>query len=60
MTEKQYNELVEIKIAQIFKAVRDHKNDPNKAEEYIHRTIKNIAEAGKQLGQMSIADELFG
>ena len=60
MTEKQYNDLVEIKIAQIFKAVRDHKNDPNKAEEYIYRTIKNIAEAGKQLGQMSLVDELFG
>jgi hemerythrin superfamily protein len=49
MTEKEYNDLVEIKIAQIFKAVRDHHNNPNKAEEYIYNTIKNIAEAGKQL-----------
>jgi len=49
MTEKEYNDFVEIKIAQIFKAARDHKNNPNKAEEYIYNTIKNIAEAGKQL-----------
>jgi hemerythrin superfamily protein len=59
MTEKEYNHLVEIKIAQIFKAVRDHHNNPNKAEEYIYNTIKNIAEAGKKLGEMSVLDEIF-
>jgi hypothetical protein len=60
MTEQQYNSLVETKITQIMKAVADYQNNPDKAKEYIVRTIRNISEAGKQLGEMSLVNELFG
>lgn len=56
MTEQQYDDLVEILIAQILKAAADYQNNPDKAEEYITRIVKNISEAGKQ----SLVDELVG
>jgi phage portal protein BeeE len=60
MTEQQFDTLVEHKLSQILKAAADYNTNPDKAKEYITRTIRNISEASKQLGQMSLVDELFG
>lgn len=59
MTEQQFNQLVEIKIQQLLKAAADYHNNPDKAKEYIIKTVKNIVLAGKHRGQMAIIDELF-
>lgn len=60
MTEKQFDALVDIKISQLLKAAADYHNNPEKAKEYIIKTVKNISLAGKQLGQIAMVDELFG
>ena len=60
MTEQQFNQLVEIKIQQLLKAAADYHTNPEKATDYIQRTVRNIAEAGKGLGELAVVNELFG
>lgn len=60
MSEKEFNRLVECKISSILKAAADYNNNPDKAKNYIIRTVKNISEASKELGNMAVVDELFG
>lgn len=59
MTQKEFDALLDIKLSQLLKAAAEYHNNPDKAKEYIIKTVKNIALAGKQLGQMAIIDELF-
>ena len=60
MSENQFDALVEHKLKQILQAAADYQNNPEKAKEYITRTVRNISTAGKELGKLSVVDELFG
>lgn len=60
MSEKEFNALIATKINQILKATADYQNNPDKAKEYINRTVLNIVEASKEYGKLTITEELFG
>lgn len=60
MTEAQFDQLVAVKIQQVLKAAMDYNSNPDKAKEYITRTILNITKAGKMFGKEVLVDELFG
>jgi len=60
MSEKEFDFHVDNKISQLMKAVADYQNNPDKAKDYIFKTVKNIVKASKEFGKMSITEELFG
>jgi len=59
MTQNQFDQHVAEKLYQILKAAADYQNNPEKAKEYIIRTVKNISQAAKMLGEMAVVEELI-
>lgn len=60
MNEKQFDQLISLKIQQIIKAAEDMHNNYDKSANYIDRTIRNIVEASIKQGQSVMVNELFG
>lgn len=59
MNEKQFDQLISLKIQQIVKAAEDIHNNYCKSAIYIDRTIRNIVEASIKQGQSVMANELL-
>lgn len=59
MSQEEFDQHVATKLYSILKAAADYQNNPEKAREYIIRSVKNISQAAKMLGEMSVVDELF-
>jgi hypothetical protein len=60
ITEQQFNSSIEAVINNILKASADYNNNPEKAEEYIRRKIRDISRASIMYSEISITNELFG
>jgi len=60
LTEQQFNRDVAGVTDNIMKAVKDYQHNPEKAERYIRRKIKDMAKAGQLYSELSITNQLFG
>jgi hypothetical protein len=60
VTEQQFQEGIQTISNSIMKAVRDYPNNPEKAEEYIRRKVRDMAQAGILYSEISIVKEIFG
>ena len=44
----------------IIKAAKDYENNPEKSETYIRKRLNDLWHCGKEVGKLSLTNEIFG